>query len=134
MRCLSLSPRWAISIIRCASKSRVPAARSSAANGLPDVCNDSHAVSKADAKVFVVPTSNECFPRSLSIDIISLFFLDGSLSACQVSLKSTDIKYFTTFGNVGKQDFDKWDLAIERCPPLIFCGDDPLDSRKIELA
>ena len=57
-------------------------------------------------------------------------FLGRSLSACQVA----DIKHFTTFGNVGKQDVDKWVLAIERCPPLIFYSDDPLDSRKIELA
>jgi hypothetical protein len=52
------------------------------------------------------------------------------LSACQVAY----VKCFTTFGNVGKQDVDKWVLAIERCPPLIFYSDDPLDSRKIELA
>ena len=61
-----------------ASRSRVRAARSSAANGLPDFCNDSHAVSKADAKVFVVSTSNVCFPRSLSIHIISLFSWTGA--------------------------------------------------------
>jgi hypothetical protein len=86
-----------------------------------DFCNDSHAASKADAKVFVVSTSNVCFPRSLSIDIISLVFLDGASQPA-------------TFGNVGKQDVDKWVLAIERCPPLIFYSDDPLDSGKIELA
>ena len=52
------------------------------------------------------------FPRNLSIDIISLVFLDGAFSAYQVAA----IKYFTTFGNVGKQDVDKWVLAIEPCP------------------
>ena len=78
-----------VRIIRCPSKSLVQAARSTAEHGLPDVCNGSHAASKADAKVFVVSTSNVCFLRNLSIDIISLVFLDGASQPAKSLTSST---------------------------------------------
>ena len=54
-------------MMRLASMSRVEAAFSLAARGLPDFLTVSHAESKADAKSAVVSKSKSAFSRSESI-------------------------------------------------------------------